>query len=404
MNSQHFGRSYLAIPGPSVVPDRVLNAMHQASPNIYHGEIVDLADGLLPDLRKVARTKGDVAIYIGNGHSAWEASLSNVLSRGDTVLVLATGRFGLGWQEAALALGLDARLLDFGRHSGVDQERLSNALKADKSHKIKAVMATHTDTATTIRTDIAEIRACLDACNHPALLMVDCIASLACDPYEMDDWGVDVTLAASQKGLMTPPGLSFLWFSENAAEAHKTADLVTPYWNWEDRARGAELYRKFDGTAPTQNLYGLREALDILLYEEGLEAAWSRHETLARAVWAAVDKWGQDGTMKLNVAEPTLRSRAVTSVSIKAPDGTRIRTWTEEKTGVTLGIGLGMDSPDDPQSDGFFRIAHMGHVNAHMTLGALSSIQTAMVALDIPHAEGALDAAINVIGSAKKPT
>ncbi len=400
MKTHHFGRPYLAIPGPSVAPDRVLNAMHRAAPNIYKGQMVDLAEGLMPDLRKVARTKGNVAIYIGNGHSAWEASLSNVLSRGDKVLVLATGYFGIGWHEAARALGIQTQLLDAGRHSGIDTDRVSEILRGDKFHEIKAVMAVHTDTATTVRNDIEALGAVIDTCNHPALLMVDCIASLACDPFEMDAWGVDVTLAASQKGLMTPPGLSFVWFNEKAAAAHQNAGLVTPYWNWDDRARGAELYRKFDGTAPTQHLYGLREALDILLCEEGLEAAWARHRTLAQAVWAAIDVWGGAGAMELNVPDPSLRSSAVTSVRIEAPDGTRLRNWTEDRTGVTLGIGLGMSTPEDPDSDGFFRIAHMGHVNAHMTLGALASIQAALVALDIPHGQGALDAATNVIGSA----
>ncbi|MFT4715833.1 MAG: alanine-glyoxylate transaminase/serine-glyoxylate transaminase/serine-pyruvate transaminase [Paracoccaceae bacterium] len=397
--SLSFGRPYLAIPGPSVVPDRVLNAMHTASTNIYEGQLLDMVDTLYPDLRAMARTTGDVAIYIGNGHAAWEASLSNVFSRGDNVLVLATGAFGHGWGETATDLGINVEMLDFGRQSAFDFDQIDAALRADKSHKIKAILATHTDTATSIRNDIEALRKCIDASDHPALLMVDCIASFGCDRFEMDLWGVDVMIAASQKGLMMAPGLCFVWFSEKAAASHANANLKTPYWNWEARAHAPELFRQFCGTAPVQHLYGLREALDMLLHEEGLEAVWARHAILAKAVWAALDEWGKTGSIKMNVAETGQRSNAVTSVQIDAPDGTRLRRWVQDNAGVTLGIGLGMATDDDPNSDGYFRIAHMGHVNAHMTLGVLGVIQSALTALDIAHGKGALEAASDVIAS-----
>ncbi|NOX74197.1 MAG: aminotransferase class V-fold PLP-dependent enzyme [Alphaproteobacteria bacterium] len=393
------GRPYLAIPGPSVAPDRVLNAMHQPSVNIYEGPLHDMADSLFPDLKAVARTTNRVALYIGNGHASWEAALTNVFSRGDKALVLATGIFGVGWGEAAQGLGIDVQTLDFGRRSGIDLEQVEQALRADKSHEIKAVLATHTDTATTIRNDIAALRKCIDTTGHPALLMVDCIASLGCDRFEMDDWGVDVVVAASQKGLMTPPGLCFVWFSDKADRMHESADLTTPYWNWTTRAKSPELFRKFGGTAPVQHIFGLREALDMLA-EEGIEAVWARHEKLAQAVWAALECWGTSGPIEMNISDPALRSNAVTSVRIGAPDGTRLRKWLEANTGVTLGIGLGMGSDDDPDSDGFFRIAHMGHVNAHMVLGVLAAIQSGLIALDIPHGTGALEAAARIVATA----
>lgn len=398
--SLQYGRPYLAIPGPSVTPDRVQNAMHRTSVNIYQGQLHDMVDTLYPDLRAVARTTGDVAIYIGNGHSAWEASISNVFSKGDKALVLATGNFGLGWADAATGLGVEVELLDFGRRSGIDPDQLEAALQADKGHRIKALMAVHTDTATSIRNDIHALRQILDTLGHPALLMVDCIASLGCDRFEMDEWGVDVMIAASQKGLMTPPGLSFVWFNEKAQSVHETADLVTPYWNWTPRTKSPEFFRKFDGTAPVQHLYGLREALDMLVHEEGLTAVWARHEKLAQAVWAALKHWGHDGPIKLNVAQPKLRSHAVTSVNIGAPAGTELRNWCEAKAGVTLGLGLGMGTTDDPNSDGFFRIAHMGHVNAHMTLGVLAVIEAGLIALGVPHGKDALSAAAKVIATA----
>ncbi len=398
--SLNHGRTYLAIPGPSVTPDRVLNAMHRTSVNIYEGALHDVANSLYPDLRTLARTAGHVAIYIGNGHSAWEASISNVFSKGDKALVLATGNFGLGWGEAALAMGVDTQVLDFGRRSGIELVQVEAALRADKDRSIKAVMAVHTDTASTVKSDIPGLRACLDACGHPALLMVDCIASLGCDFFDMDGWGVDVMVSASQKGLMNPPGLSFVWFNDKAQKLHEQANMVTPYWNWTKRTQEPELFRKFGGTAPVQQIYGLREALDMLLVEEGLDAVFARHEKLARAVWAALECWGQGGPVEMNVSTPELRSCAVTSVRIGAQHGTALRKWCETKTGVTLGIGLGMGSPEDPNSDGFFRIAHMGHVNAHMTLGVLGVIEAGLIALGIPHGPGALSAAATVISEA----
>lgn len=394
------GRHTLAIPGPSVMPDRVLAAMHRPAPNIYGGELIELTHSLIPDLKAVARTRHSVAIYIGNGHAAWEASLANVLRRGDKVLVPATGRFGFGWGEMARRLGAEVEIMDFGKRDPVDLSRLEERLAADRGHEIKAVLAVQTDTSTSVRNDIAGMRAALDRAGHPALLMADCIACLACDRFEMDEWGVDVTVAGSQKGLMTPPGICFVWFNPKAAEARRTADCVTHYWDWVPRAAPEEYWQHFDGTAPTHHLFGLRVALDILLKEEGLEAAWARHAKLARAVWAAFDAWGQDGLAELNVADPAFRSHAVTSVRIGAPHGTALRDWLSAKAGVTLGIGLGMAPPGDPAWHGFFRIGHMGHVNAHMILGTLGAIEAGMKALGLAHGPGALDAAARVVAEA----
>ena len=393
------GRPYLAIPGPSVMPDRVLNAMHRAAPNIYAGALPDMVATLVPDLKAVARTEHDVAIYITNGHGAWEAAVANTHSRGDRVLVLATGRFAIGWSEMAARLGIDCEILDYGKSSDVDVTRLAQALEGDKAHEFKSVLVVHVDTSTSVKNDIAAIRATMDAARHPALLMVDCIASLACDRFEMDAWGVDLTVAACQKGLMTPPGLGFVYFNDKADAARERADCVTHYWDWRKRANPAEFYQYFDGTAPTHHLFGLREALDMIA-EEGLENIWTRHAKLSAAVWAACQAWGSDGPLKLNISDPAKRSCAVTSVRIGAPKGTELREWLADKAGVTLGIGLGMADADDPAWHGFFRIAHMGHVNAHMVLGVLGSIEAGMIALDIPHGSGALTAAAKVCATA----
>lgn len=385
------GRPYLAIPGPSVMPDRVLRAMHRPAPNIYGGELPDMMPALVRDLAAVARTRHDVAIYIANGHGVWEAALANVLAPGDAVLVPATGHFGHGWAGVARAMGADVRMIDFGRHATWDQARIAEVLAADRGHAIKAVLATHTDTSSTIRNDIAALRATLDAAGHPALLVVDCIASLGCDPFEMDGWGVDVTLAASQKGMMTPPGLAFVFFNDRAAAARDTLDRVSPYWDWRPRAAPEAFYQYFGGTAPTHHLYGLREALDMIA-EEGIEAVWARHATLARAVWAAADAWGQGGPMRLN-APRALRSHAVTALGLGGDRADRLRRWCADEGGVTLGIGLGMAEPGTPDAGGFFRMGHMGHVNAHMILGALSVVQAGLSATGTPFGPGALDAA-----------
>ncbi len=394
------GRPYLAIPGPSVVPDRVLQAMHQPAPNIYGSAIERMVEGIVTDLKVVARTEHNVAIYICNGHGAWEAALANVLSRGDKVLVLATGLFGLGWAGIATGLGAEVEVIDYGNRSDIDMARLEAALRADTGGKIKAVMAVHVDTSSSVRNDIAGVRAVMDAVGHGALLMADCIASLAVDRFEMDAWGVDVMVAASQKGLMLPPGLGFVYFNDKADAVRDAADCVSSYWDWRPRARPDGFYQYFAGTAPTHHLFGLHEALKMLVHEEGVEAAWARHAKLAETVWAAFEAWGAQGSVELNILDASKRSHAVTAVRIGAPLGTALRDWVSERAGVTLGIGIGMAPPGDPAWHGFFRVGHMGHVNAHMVLGVLGVIEAGMVSLGIEHGEGALAAAAKVVSQA----
>ncbi|NRB05803.1 MAG: aminotransferase class V-fold PLP-dependent enzyme [Rhodobacteraceae bacterium] len=390
------GREYLAIPGPSVMPDAVLQAMHRASPNIYGGEMVDITRSLVPDLRRVAGTAHHVAMYIGNGHAAWEAALSNTIAPGDTVLVPATGRFAHGWADMAEGVGAHAEILDFGKQSPMDVARIGDVLRADTEHKIKAVLAVHVDTSTSIRSDIPALRAMMDEVGHPALLMADCIASLGCDRFEMDAWGVDVMVAGCQKGLMVPAGMSFVFFNDRAEEVRAAMPRVSRYWDWTPRAHAEEPYQFWDGTAATQHVYGLRVALDMM-HAEGMEQIWARHELLARAIWAACDAWNVGGPLTMNVADPAHRSRAVTALRIGAPHGTRLREWVQSKIGLTLGIGLGMDDPSDPKADGFFRLGHMGHVNGHMIMGMLGGMDAGLKALDIPHGSGALEAAAAVI-------
>ena len=391
------GRHYLAIPGPSVMPDRVLQAMHRPAPNIYVGELPDMVDGIVPDLKAVAKTDHNVAMYIANGHGAWEAALVNTMSRGDTILILGTGRFCLGWGEMAAAMGIDCRIIDFGPQSDIDMARVAEALAADTGHAIKAVLAVQVDTSSSVKNDIIALRATLDAAKHPALLFSDNIACLACDEFHMDAWGVDLMVTGSQKGLMTPPGMAFVYFNDKADRARETAGLVTPYWDWRPRVDPAEFYKYFFGTAPTHHLYGLRTALDMIMHEEGLEAVWHRHATLARAVWAAVDTWGNGGPIHANITDHAKRSNAVTTVNFGQGNGQRLRDWMTNTAGVTLGIPLGGIAATPEGASAFLRIGHMGHVNAHMVLGVIASLQAGMGALQIPHDAGGLQAAAEVM-------
>ena len=388
------GIEYLAIPGPSVIPEKVLQAMHRSSPNIYEGELVELTDNIVPKLCQVAKTKGNVAMYISNGHGAWEAALSNTTNRGDKILVAATGRFGHGWSEIAQKNGLITTVLDFGTSSTIDLNLLETALKKDKTYK--AILVTHVDTSTSVKNEIAPIRALLNEINHDALLLVDCIASLACDEFHMDDWGADVMVAACQKGIMVPPGVSFVFFNEKAKYLQNSLEMVSSYWDWRPRINPDYYYRYFGGTAPTHHLYGLNVALDMIL-NENIEMVWKRHEVLASAIWAAIDGWEKGGELKANIRDKNFRSNAVTSLQVQTPKGTHLRKWLQENTGLTIGIGLGMATPEDPNGDGFFRLGHMGHVNAQMIMGLIATLETAMIAVGVPHGKNAINEAASVI-------
>ena len=394
-----FGREYVAIPGPSVVPDRVLRAMHRASPNIYDPGLEQMVAGMVIDLKSVARTRHNLAIYIANGHGAWEAALANTLDSGDKILILATGMFAKAWGEIAAAMGLLIETMDFGLFSAIDQDRVSARLKRDDRHEIKAILTVQVDTSTSVRNGIEGISEAIRDAGHPALFMVDCIGCLACDEFRMDEWNVDVMVAASQKGLMTPPGLGLVFFNDRAKQRGLRAGLRTSYWDWNRRSMPEVFYQFFCGTAPTHHLFGLREALYMLVHEEGLDAALARHTTLAGAVWAAVDTWSSGSHIMPNVERRSERSHAVTTIRVGGRNGKHLQDWVRNKAGLTLGIGLAM-STEDFDSAGFFRIGHMGHVNAHMVLGALAVIESGFKALKIPIASGGLTAAASVCADA----
>jgi len=384
------GREFLAIPGPTTMPDEVLQAMHRPALDIYSREMIELSDGLHADLSKLFATKNRSYIHIANGHGAWEAAISNVLSRGDKILVLESGRFAVGWGAAAGLMGVEVEVLKGDWRRAVRPAEVEERLRQDKSHSIKAVLVAQVDTASGVWNDIEAISKAIKASGHPALYMVDTVASLACMPFEMDAWGVDVAMSGSQKGLMTPPGLGFVAASDRAREAHKKADLRTPYWDWTER-EGSEHYRRYAGTAPVHLLFALRKAIDML-FAEGLENTFERHRLLGEAVRRAVSRWSEGQVLSLNIAEASERSNTVTTVMTNGYNPTPLHRYCKEKCGVVLGVGIG------ELHGQAFRIAHMGHVNAPMILGTLAVIEVALNALQIPHGKGGTEAAVEWLG------
>src|SRR2546426_5139566 len=384
------GREFLAIPGPTTMPDEVLQAMHRPALDIYSEQMLELTASLLADLSKLFATKGQSYIYIANGHGAWEATLSNVLSRGDKLLVLESGRFAIGWGQAAAAMGVEVEVLKGDWRRAIRPAEVEARLKQDKEHTIKAIVAVQVDTASGAYNDVEAIGKAIKSTGHPALFMVDTVASLGCMPFEMDKWGIDVAMSGSQKGLMTPPGLGFVAANDRAREVHKKANLRTPYWDWTERD-GAEHYRKYAGTAPVHLLFALRKAIDML-HAEGLENAYLRHRLLAEAVRRAVAVWGEGQVLGFNIAEPNERSNTVTTVTMNGFDPAALQRYCKDKCGVVLGTGIG------DLSGQAFRIAPMGHGNAPMILGTLGVIEVGLNALNIPHGKGGTEAAIEYLG------
>ena len=391
------GRNFLMTPGPSNIPDRVLSAMHRPAVDLVDSDFMAVTDSCFEDLARVFRTQSRVFLYASNGHGAWEAALVNLLGEGDLVLVPSTGMFSWAWGQLASDLGAEVEEMEGDWRSAYDPDRIEERLRADRDHRIKAVLAVQTDTATSVTSDIAAVRRALDACRHPALLMADVVASLGTVDFRMDDWGVDVAVAGSQKGLMSPPGLAFTAVSPRALERSRTSGSRRGYWDWQRRMDSEEFYMKFFGTPPEHLVWGLREALDML-FEEGLETAFARHRRLANAVHAAVGVWGEAGALELNAVNAAERATSVTTIRVaKGVDANRLRVLARDELDVSLGYGLG------PLDGKAFRIGHMGWINEPMVLGALGGVEMAMQACGVPYRKGGVTAAIDTLAAARFP-
>jgi alanine-glyoxylate transaminase/serine-glyoxylate transaminase/serine-pyruvate transaminase len=389
------GREFLSIPGPTNVPDAVLAAMQRPAIDIYSGDMLAITDSCLEDLRSLFRTKGKVYIYAANGHGGWEAAVSNVLSRGDTVIALESGRFATGWGEMAKMMGAEVEVLKGDWRRAVDPAAVEERLERDTAHRVKAVLLVQIDTASGVVNDVAAVRRAMTAARHPALLMVDTVASLGCMEFDMDAWGVDVAMSGSQKGLMTPPGLAFVAANDRARAVHRSAGLRTFYWDWSLR-EGEIHYQKYCGTPPEHLLFGLRKALD-LLKEEGLANAIRRHALLAGATRAAVAKWAEGRVLAFNIRNAAERANSITNILVEGRNPRPLLAYTRDKCGVVLGVGLGV------LEDRAFRIAHMGHTNAPMVLGTLGAVEMGLQALAIPHGSGGTQAAVDYLGREVAP-
>jgi len=381
------GRHFLQIPGPTNVPERVLRAIDSATVDHRGPEFQAMSKEVLAGLKQVFRTKSPVVIFPASGTGAWEAALVNTLSPGDRVLMVETGHFATLWHAMAKRLALEPVFIPGDWRHGADPAAIEAKLAEDKGHAIRSVMVVHNETSTGVTSRIGEVRKAIDRAKHPALFMVDTISSLASIDYRHDEWGVDVTVAGSQKGLMLPPGLSFNAVSDKALAASKSAKLPRSYWNWEEMI-AANRDGWFPYTPATNLLYGLRVALKMLLEEEGLDNVFRRHDRHAEATRRAVRAWG----LEILCANPAEYSSALTAVLM--PEGhseIRFREIVLDRYNLSLGSGL------TKLRDKVFRIGHLGDFNDLMLLGTLAGVEMGLAAAGVPHQKGGVQAAMDYL-------
>ena len=386
------GRHFLQIPGPTNVPDRVLRAIDSATVDHRGPEFQEMSQAVLAGLKQVFKTKSPVVIFPASGTGAWEAALVNTLSPGDRVLMYETGHFATLWQSMAARLGLVPEFVEGDWRKGADPARIEARLADDKKHAIKAVCVVHNETSTGVTSRVDEVRKAIDRAKHPALFMVDTISSLASIDYRHDEWGVDVTVAGSQKGLMLPPGLSFNAVSDKALAAGKSAKLARSYWSWEEMI-AVNKDGWFPYTPATNLLYGLSVALRMLLEEEGLENVFKRHDRHAEAARRAVRAWD----LEIYCANPEEYSSSLTAVLM--PEGhseIAFRAVVLEHFNLSLGSGL------TKLRDKVFRIGHLGDFNDLMLCGTLAGVEMGLELAGVPHKKGGVTAAMQYLATPDK--
>ena len=383
MTQYRSGRHFLQIPGPTNVPDRVLRAIDRPTIDHRSAEFAALGHEVLNGMKSVFQTSQPVVIYPASGTGAWEAALVNTLSPGDRVLMPETGQFAILWKKLAEKLGLEIVFLPGDWRHAADAAQIEAYLAEDKAHAIKAVCVVHNETSTGVTSDIAGIRKAIDRAGHPALFLVDTISSLASIDYRHDEWGVDVTVGGSQKGLMLPPGLSFNAISEKAMNASNAAKLPRAYWRWQDML-SANSGGFFPYTPATNLLYGLREALQML-HEEGLAKVFERHARHASATRSAVRAWG----LEILCQQPQAYSNSLTAVLLpEGNDADELRNVILERFDMSLGTGLGK------LAGKVFRIGHLGDFNDLMLAGTLSGVEMGLSLAGVPHNKGGVLAAL----------
>ena len=379
----HTGRHFLQIPGPTNCPDRILRAMDRPIIDHRGPEFAELGFEVLEGIRPIFKTSGPVIMYPGSGTGAWEAAIVNTLSPGDRVVMFDVGHFAYLWRRMAQSLGLQVDCVPGDWRRGADLQQLEARLTTDTTHQIKAVMVVHNETATGATSNIAGVRKIMDAAHHPALLLVDAISSLGAIDLRHDEWGIDVTIAGSQKGLMLPPGMGFNAVSEKALRANESARMPRAYWDWQDILKQNKA-GFFPYTPPTNLLYGLRESI-LMLKEEGLENVFRRHDRHAQATRAAISHWG----LEIVCQAPEDYSSTVTAVL--TPEGhnaDHLRKVILENFDLALGAGL------SKLQGKAFRIGHLGHFNDLMLMGTLGGVEMGLRLAGVPHREGGVMAAL----------
>jgi len=387
----HTGRHFLQIPGPTNVPDRVLRAMDHPVIDHRSAEFANLGAEVLEGVRKVFQTASPVVMYPASGTGAWEAAIVNTLSPGDRVLLFETGHFSQLWRQVAEKFGIQVDYVPGNWRKGASAPELETRLAADRDHRIKAVLVVHNETSTGVTSRIPELRRAMDKAHHPALFMVDTISSLGSIDYRHDEWGVDVTIAGSQKGLMLPPGMSFNAISGKALAANGNAKLPRSYWDWQEMLK-PNRSGFFPYTPPTNLLYGLREALRML-QEEGLANVFRRHDRHAEATRAAVRAWG----LEIVCEEPREYSSSLTAVFLpEGHDADKLRAVILENFDMSLGAGL------SKLAGKVFRIGHLGSFNDLMLAGTLCGVEMGLRLAGVPHKEGGVLAALNSLAPADR--
>lgn len=382
----HSGRHFLQIPGPTNVPDRVLRAMDRPVIDHRGPEFAQMSAEVLEGMKSIFKTRNPVVIYPSSGSGAWEAAIVNTLSPGDCVLVFETGHFSSLWRDIALRHGLIVDYLPGNWRRGANPEEAEERLLQDKQHEIKAVMVVHNETSTGATSRVHEIRKTLDRAHHPALLLVDAISSLGSMDYRHDEWGVDVAVGGSQKGLMLPPGLSFNAISEKALAANKSGKMSRYYWDWQEMLKPNRV-GFFPYTPATNLLWGLKEAI-AMLHEEGFENVFRRHDRHAEATRAAVNAWG----LEVWCEEPKEYSSSLTAVLMPKGHGAdRLREIILDAFDMSLGTGL------SKLAGKVFRIGHLGHFNDLMLAGTLGGVEMGMKLAGVPHEAGGVTAALEVL-------
>lgn len=387
--SHHAGRHFLQIPGPTNVPERVLRAIDRATIDHRGPAFGLLGREVLEGMQAVFKTRSAVVIFPASGTGAWEAALVNTLNAGDRVLMAETGQFATLWKSMAARLGLEPEFLPGDWRHGADPAAIEARLRQDDKHTLRAVCVVHNETSTGATSRIAEVRAAIDRAGHPALLMVDTISSLGSIDYRHDEWRVDVAVGGSQKGLMMPPGLSFNALSDRALAAAKQSSMPRSYWSWEEMLASNKT-GYFPYTPATNLLYGLREALQMLLVEEGLENVFLRHQRHAEATRRAVRAWG----LELQCVEPAEYSNSLTAVQMPAGHSeVAFRKLVLERFDLSLGSGLGK------LTDKVFRIGHLGDFNDLTLLGTLAGVEMGLALAGVPHREGGVTAAMHFLAT-----